>query len=634
MTGGSLLLSLSFSCLLILASGERWGELEKALTRDIMPESSPECVGSGETSHSFQFTNSSSYGQWAAMSAPFENLVFLAQMNHKDSNQNRSWSIRFGKGGNMYSYYGAMGETVPPQYHTGAPWIDEVWQSVSVNTYLNNNPTSYYIHQAGTYMNDGITSPFYSPSLASVCVGRECRFASWGQQAHVPTTFTSNAIYYNRYRDCGNGVMEFTSLIHNAWPPGGDELDYINIPWGGVRTSTLPQLLMAPKSGGESQIISPIPGFGNGNIPNSQDTGGYITFSQEVTTNASTYFPLPCADAAGSITTCPGVGQVSLNLNRNPACRFESGTTDAWDEYTVSCGLQPTVLLKDGCFGCRLYFVNNRTDQRFLVNGVLHWAWNGDRMYLWPNVTVDVINSVFSDGDTITVQYAYFGVPRDQALALSSVFGQGLSNPVPSWRKRPSRIRYGIGGSDKRDYTVYTLNNQVNIEAGDSYVVRQYMLMDTLNNTDAGSPFWVPQVYQNMYARGTIEGQSVSLYADGIRNVFSAALTVDGCLNGEQVCKGSTTPQIGSHPLYYVTCGAEHYVGPDQYYFTPTASDGVLRPYICVGQASDVRGTWTLLGYFASDSCGNATEDSTLDKHFCDFRLDSGISDAAEGRDE
>ena len=55
-------------------------------------------------------------------------------MSHIESNTNRSWKIRFGRGGNIYSYVGPFGEAVPPQNNGGsAPFMDEVWQTVSVN---------------------------------------------------------------------------------------------------------------------------------------------------------------------------------------------------------------------------------------------------------------------------------------------------------------------------------------------------------------------------------------------------------------------------------------------------------------------------------------------------------------------
>ena len=83
--------------------------------------------------------------------------------------------------------------------------LELVWQTVAVNLGLNKPEISesYFIHQAGSYQRDGNyteTNPFFSPNLAKYCKGNECSFASWGQHGHVPTSFESAALYYNRYK--------------------------------------------------------------------------------------------------------------------------------------------------------------------------------------------------------------------------------------------------------------------------------------------------------------------------------------------------------------------------------------------------------------------------------------------------
>jgi hypothetical protein len=57
--------------------------------------------------------------------------------------------------------------------------------------------------------------PFYSPSVAAHCskATRTCAFANWGQHAHVATEFTSPMIYFTRYQDCGDGVVEVTWMM-------------------------------------------------------------------------------------------------------------------------------------------------------------------------------------------------------------------------------------------------------------------------------------------------------------------------------------------------------------------------------------------------------------------------------------
>eukprot|EP00568_Trieres_chinensis_P000106 CAMPEP_0183306374 /NCGR_PEP_ID=MMETSP0160_2-20130417/10812_1 /TAXON_ID=2839 ORGANISM="Odontella Sinensis, Strain Grunow 1884" /NCGR_SAMPLE_ID=MMETSP0160_2 /ASSEMBLY_ACC=CAM_ASM_000250 /LENGTH=50 /DNA_ID=CAMNT_0025469729 /DNA_START=52 /DNA_END=200 /DNA_ORIENTATION=+ len=48
-----------------------------------------------------------------------------------------------------------------------------------------------------------------------------CSFASWGQQAHVPTQFQSDVLYVHRYRDCGSGILEYTQGVLNVADPNG-----------------------------------------------------------------------------------------------------------------------------------------------------------------------------------------------------------------------------------------------------------------------------------------------------------------------------------------------------------------------------------------------------------------------------
>lgn len=95
--------------------------------------------------------------------------------------------------------------------HPEAPWIDEVHQSVSVNNYLNfgasprcngHSCPANFVHGAGTYQRDSPDTdvPFYSPSLAKYCSGNSCTFAAWGQQAHVPTIFTSSVMTFKSFQ--------------------------------------------------------------------------------------------------------------------------------------------------------------------------------------------------------------------------------------------------------------------------------------------------------------------------------------------------------------------------------------------------------------------------------------------------
>ncbi|KAL7428176.1 hypothetical protein ACHAXM_001314, partial [Skeletonema potamos] len=233
-------------------------------------------------------------------------------MSHNDP-YNRSWTIRFGQGGNIYSHFcpDLHGETIPPQNHVDHPWVDEVHQSVSVNINLNqragmcNGDTcpEYYIHGAGTVQEDGTytTIPFYSQSLAKHCDGATCTFAAWAQQAHLETNiFTSPIITLNRFTNCGNGIIEHTEMLYNFAPVGSSptltDQNYFNVPWSGVRPSNLPFALEPNPITGDLSYddpdtvdYCPLCGWGNGHDDPGgaqgrcaraklQDLGGYTTF--------------------------------------------------------------------------------------------------------------------------------------------------------------------------------------------------------------------------------------------------------------------------------------------------------------------------------------------------------------------
>ncbi len=92
-------------------------------------------------------------------------------------------------------------------------------------------------------MNDTLfartNKPFYSPLMASWYdeTNRAFHTMNWGQQAHVPSIHKSQLLYTYKYRDLGSGILENTLCIQNF---GEHKVDYLNMPWGGVRSQTCP----------------------------------------------------------------------------------------------------------------------------------------------------------------------------------------------------------------------------------------------------------------------------------------------------------------------------------------------------------------------------------------------------------
>jgi len=241
------------------------------------------CKDEGNTRFSFDHTDSPS--SWSSANVHWEPTTFLAEMEYSNPDPNKSWTARFGKGGAIYSMRSGYGEAIPPQTNSKSPWVDEVTQSVSVDITQNKNcadPTEcYYIHQAGAYFRDSenLTQPFYSPNVMKHCEGNTCIFGTWGQIASIPTIFKSDLLYFHRYRNCGNGVIEYTQMFVGYI---GGKFTYLNMPWAGVRGSSLPDLHLHYSDDTVQTIKEKdIHNWGdNSMLPFLKDSAGYTTFSQ------------------------------------------------------------------------------------------------------------------------------------------------------------------------------------------------------------------------------------------------------------------------------------------------------------------------------------------------------------------
>jgi hypothetical protein len=218
-----------------------------------------------------------------------------------------NWSVGIGTGSQIYSVQSDIGELIPPQNHPGAPFIDEVIQTVSVARDSNNRnitrnfpvsyedstgtalvdsiackDSAYYIHQSGVYQKDTVLydSSYYSPLLAEKEGVASYGTVVWPQIAHVPSRFESQVLMWQNIRDVGNGGIEIISALYNY----GDVIpDYHNMPWGGVRESRMPVHAVG-NSDGSATIKSAA--FGDGEFAVIRRTGGWSLFSSSTEDNA------------------------------------------------------------------------------------------------------------------------------------------------------------------------------------------------------------------------------------------------------------------------------------------------------------------------------------------------------------
>jgi len=179
-----------------------------------------------------------------------EGTVFHRQLSH-DQDASRTFALRIGRGGQIYSLRGPFGESVPPSWRhggkTSSPWNDEVWQFVAVCGKYNNKPrkgipgTPFFIHNSGIYA-EGSAKAMYCPLLASEASpdGRVYRMLNWGLIAASPSVHRAPILYYTQVRDAGAGVVELTWVVHNFATDPDIVFDFLNAPWGGTRWTSLP----------------------------------------------------------------------------------------------------------------------------------------------------------------------------------------------------------------------------------------------------------------------------------------------------------------------------------------------------------------------------------------------------------
>ena len=640
--------------------GAEWAAAEAALLRDALPPPAEGCAGEGgsgaATSFTFEFPGAAPDGTWNPEFAPLEAEAFLLEIAHAGGN--RSWAARVSPGDSVYSFRGGFGEAMPPQALDGAPWVDTVLQWVGVDT-EKNDPAGghpWFVHQAGAYMRepDLMGRPFYSPTLAARCGGNECTVASWGQQAHVPTNFTSPVIFITRLRDCGGGVLEHVVALHNAVPPPGSgqppaRLRYFNVPWAAVRSGSLRDAFHGGGPGEREQAagvvwpssglrhLNPIPAFGEDTpIPNVDATGGFTLFAEAV--EALAPFPVPRSQGGAELSLVIAAG----------GCGPSPRHSESWGLPTVRCALEPTAEpAPASCRHCDFVLRAERPQgsaevevgPSVRVRGVLHWAYQGSALFFWPADGESTGGTPFAPGDVLRIERPP-GKPWGENLALGFAHGEDSDRPPEA---RISRVRVG-GTNPRRDAVVYTVNYMNEVAPGETLVKRSFLLSGPLQGMAEEAAVWGQQTLTRKLGESTLPSGSraVHLFAPptvgGTRASFGAGLGPGPQFCGgraESVCEGSSAPGgggAGARPLFSVTCGGGHYVGFDQYGLAPAPGEGgregevpSQRPWRCAAGAEAGRPEWKLLGWFVPDSCDldgpGGLRSARLDVELCENLL-------------
>jgi hypothetical protein len=364
-------------------------------------------------------------------------------------------------------------------------------------------------------------------------------------------------------------------------------------------------------------------------IPNLKNTGGFVTFAENLVCSTCNQFSLPCADANGQPVDCSStakVGQLSVEIK---TCSESGGHSTNLGMFTLKCRMTTTIVVKTGCTGCNLFFTNANTGAVIKVLGVHHWAWGGKDLFFFPDSSAAEFSAAFPNPSAVTVTRADYGKTPEENRALSYVFGQNAERLVSGNNglkyinlNAGPRMRYGTGGSMRRDYTVWTINPYTKIEQGDTYAVRHYLVTDEYVGINTRAADWVSEVYQVQREAGQMQGRAIHLYSVD-KTTFGA--TVNGSACGEAtaalVCTGRTTPQTTTQePLFAISCGSQVYVGTDLYHFSPArATDGseVIRSYVCDDEPAGVRPKIKLLGWFPDGECA-AIHNASFREDLCE----------------
>eukprot|EP00547_Thalassionema_nitzschioides_P007112 CAMPEP_0194209858 /NCGR_PEP_ID=MMETSP0156-20130528/7840_1 /TAXON_ID=33649 /ORGANISM="Thalassionema nitzschioides, Strain L26-B" /LENGTH=680 /DNA_ID=CAMNT_0038937105 /DNA_START=130 /DNA_END=2173 /DNA_ORIENTATION=- len=606
-------------------------QLDDVLTSSsgIFPSNSVKCGEKlSNTAFSSVFRSTNDVSNWRDVNIAYEPNAFEIDMIHNDdANPERSWSLRLGKGGQIMSLIVKPGESMANQGHHTAIWNDLVQQMVSVNGELNGvGGKNNFIHGAGVYANEteGTKPPFYSPKLALKCEGNDCTMINWGQQAHVPTPWDSPLLYYTRYHDCGDGIIQYDMAIYH-FGQNASRFDYFNTPWTGVRTSIFPDLMTSDNKG-KLQIAFPLQHFGAIQLLNLDQTGGFSTFAEKVGIPAD-YSPPFCVDKNNQ-TEWHDCNDKNVPENSSVPFSFDvkvansSSHTDHWKNYGLAadstvrmrwCDLSTT--MPSGSWGWgspakKVVITNDDTGFSFESDYIIHYCWIGVWTYMSASVNATMINEQFPVGASISVAYRdKNGLPWNEQNALTFVHGKG-SEYRQDWHRAKSRIRYGTTGP-LRDGTVFTTNFIGTLNNGEVYFSRKFLVSDLLSNMETVGPELSDDAYEEVYTAGNYgDGEIINLWTSGI--LFGATVGTEECRDATFVCKGNSAPSENLIPLFYITCGTNKIITHDPYtdpYLGTAINEEFKRPYKCQLDPNDLtrsgRANWKLLGFFPGGTCSS-----------------------------
>ena len=107
-----------------------------------------------------------------------------------------------------------------------------------------------------------------------------------GQQAHTEDLQNINhdagLLYYTKYTNKGKGIIQVDNMIYNF---GQDNMNFLNVPWGGVRNSSLDHFFISTPTH-DYNLTTGL--YGQTPVIQTASTGGWVAWSNEINGNSAT----------------------------------------------------------------------------------------------------------------------------------------------------------------------------------------------------------------------------------------------------------------------------------------------------------------------------------------------------------
>lgn len=343
-------------------------------TNALLMKAFPNIKASADNTAKFEFSNNiTTFDNSRWFSKWDEKNVFKAELKHSQSSN--PYTLRIGKGGQLYSIMTPIGEIMPPQNKQHA-WVDD---TMLLTTYQYDlEPTANmknsagavidgflpFIHQAGIYPQVDLDyqkgKQFWSPVVGERwdSVNNQYSTITLGMISCGPSYNRGDVLMYQNTRDMGNGVIEITYMIYNyntSYKEAKENYKMDFSPWGGVKTSALPNIILSKPD--KSWVLTNYQ-FGDPNgksLVDYKNTGGWAAATEDAQEDSSYTMSWVFGNKTGKDFT---------NL-------FSFGKTDQERDFTVQSECYRGAIPPGSSYFCRLYYVFGKLSEVVMISNEL-----------------------------------------------------------------------------------------------------------------------------------------------------------------------------------------------------------------------------------------------------------------------